>query len=215
MATHNLAPFGILLNIFVCILYVANTFKNSSVSALLSSFAIVPLHFDLNRIPPYHRGFRKEQNLIRYFQYKKFSRLHQAPTVCEGKSLLNGITDKNSFRRCAATHFQLLEWKITEKFSSSVWNNVVSESPAIMKNSTLTLNDGSKWISRFQEIMSLTRRFQSIKITLHSSKQPYYLEKWTENAINLLLERRHIGIVSYYEKFHTYPERWKQMDITI
>ncbi|KAJ6622383.1 hypothetical protein Bhyg_17125 [Pseudolycoriella hygida] len=67
------------------------------------------------------------------------------------------------------------------------WNNVISESSAIMKNFTLTLDDESKWISRFHEIMSLTRRFQSINITLHSSKQPYYLEKWTENAINLLM----------------------------
>ncbi|KAJ6648535.1 hypothetical protein Bhyg_03765, partial [Pseudolycoriella hygida] len=68
-----------------------------------------------------------------------------------------------------------------------LWNNVISESSAIMKNFTLTLDDESKWISRFHEIMSLTRRFQSIRITLHSSKQPYYLEKWTENAINLLM----------------------------
>ncbi|KAJ6648542.1 hypothetical protein Bhyg_03772 [Pseudolycoriella hygida] len=68
------------------------------------------------------------------------------------------------------------------------WNDVISESLAIMKNFTLTLNDGSKWISRFHEIMSLTRRFQSIKITLHSREQPYFLEKWAENAIDLLVQ---------------------------
>ncbi|KAJ6648544.1 hypothetical protein Bhyg_03774 [Pseudolycoriella hygida] len=63
------------------------------------------------------------------------------------------------------------------------WNDVISESSAIMKNFTLILNDGSDWISRFDEILSLTRRFQSISITLHSRD---YM--WTYKPINLLVQ---------------------------
>ncbi|KAJ6648545.1 hypothetical protein Bhyg_03775 [Pseudolycoriella hygida] len=63
------------------------------------------------------------------------------------------------------------------------WNDVISESSAIMKNFTLMLNDGSEWISRCNEILSLTRRFQSISITLHSRD---YM--WTYKPINLLVQ---------------------------
>ncbi|KAJ6648543.1 hypothetical protein Bhyg_03773 [Pseudolycoriella hygida] len=64
------------------------------------------------------------------------------------------------------------------------WNDVISESSAIMKNFTLKLNDyGSKSISRFDEIMSLTRKFQSINIYLCSGEH-----QWTDKPIDLLVQ---------------------------
>ncbi|KAJ6648541.1 hypothetical protein Bhyg_03771 [Pseudolycoriella hygida] len=63
------------------------------------------------------------------------------------------------------------------------WNDVISESSAIMKNFTLILNDGSKWIPRFDKIMSLTRKFQSIDIKLRS-RDPLR----TDRSIDLLVQ---------------------------
>ncbi len=52
----------------------------------------------------------------------------------------------------------------------------------------MNLSDNTKWISKFDEVMSLKLRFQSMSITLHSANQPYIQEVWTENAIQLLLQ---------------------------
>lgn len=72
------------------------------------------------------------------------------------------------------------------EFYSYSWNEVISTSSKITRNFTLNLCDNNRWISKFDQIMSLTRRFQLMSVTLHSSDQPYSQETWTDNAINLL-----------------------------
>ncbi|XP_037031140.1 uncharacterized protein LOC119070765 isoform X1 [Bradysia coprophila] len=71
------------------------------------------------------------------------------------------------------------------------WNDVISGSSIITKNFALNLSDATKWITKFDEVMSLNRRFQSINVRLHStdsSDQRYVNETWTDNAIELLLQ---------------------------
>lgn len=55
------------------------------------------------------------------------------------------------------------------------------------RNFTLNLSDNTKWISKFEEVLSLKRRFQSMIIALSSSNEPYIKETWTDNAIHLLV----------------------------
>lgn len=56
------------------------------------------------------------------------------------------------------------------------------------RNFTLNLCEQNRWISRFDEIMNLKRRYQSISLTLHSSVQPYVNIPWTGDAVHLLLQ---------------------------